>query len=402
MKRICLLFFVICLFGCERAIPKLKGEKMSIKYENLNKQHEEIDVILTQKEIQEYNQYIEKHCNAIYDVEIESISKKQIKEYIQKYSLPPLPKYDGDELLTSTDYQNILDNCNLANIKDLKDIQKGIIVNKTNLKSFPTYKRISSSTTSTLDQIQETELQVNTTIAILHESLDHEWYFIVSPIYRGWVNKEDIALANESDLEYFNSSKFGIITEDFLEVENTLLNMSVKLPLERTRNDYYVFTLPIKKDDGYVGKEEINIDKKYAHIGYLPYTNENVVTQAFKYEGITYSWGGKGWGIDCSGFISNIFRTFGFELPRNTDDQESCFKDISKIDGLTNSEKLNQLKGSEPSILYQNGHVMLYLGMKNGQHYMIHASGSKMKVVYEPIDETTSNLFKIDRFIQVK
>src|SRR5690606_33093221 len=57
------------------------------------------------------------------------------------------------------------------------------------------------------------------------------------------------------------------------------------------------------------------------HQGYLPFTANNIIGQAFKFLGERYGWGHDYNGRDCTGFISEIFRSFGFLMPRNSGQQ---------------------------------------------------------------------------------
>ena len=92
------------------------------------------------------------------------------------------------------------------------------------------------------DRIQETELTINTPVKILHKSKDQLWNFVVSPIYAGWVLKENIALAKEEDWDFFiHNPIFGVITDANLKVEGEILDMGVRLPLTNFLEDQYQF-----------------------------------------------------------------------------------------------------------------------------------------------------------------
>ena len=43
--------------------------------------------------------------------------------------------------------------------------------------------------------------------------------------------------------------------------------------------------------------------------------------QSFKFLGERYGWGHSYNARDCSGFVSEVYRSFGVQLPRNTRDQ---------------------------------------------------------------------------------
>ena len=50
-------------------------------------------------------------------------------------------------------------------------------------------------------------------------------------------------------------------------------------------------------------------------------TRANILHQSFKFLGERYGWGNAYNARDCSGFVSEVYRSFGVQLPRNTRDQ---------------------------------------------------------------------------------
>lgn len=363
------------------------------------------EILLNLNDIKKYNKEIMSKADSMYDLNnITKLTKEEILGFINYYKIPDLPKYNGNDEITDKDIETILDNRNIDNIVDKNTIQKGIIVNRSNLKSFPVDIHFyDKKDMNNFDNIQESGLNINTPVLILHESKDKNWYFILTYTYAGWAKKDDIVLTNDGEFNYFiNNNSFGIITTPILEIENNILDMSVKLPYINSTKDSYKLVLPIKDKDGNISKKEIEVSKNDAHIGYLPYTKRNVYIQAFKYEGTKYSWGGMDKGVDCSSYVGNVYRTFGFMFPRNTSNQNNSVGEIISLSNKSNIEKLNIIKNNYPSLLYQPGHVMVYLGIKNNKHYIIHAFGPSMKVILEELTEGSKYLSSIDRQILIK
>lgn len=376
----------------------LKVETYIIDKENNNMEDEpNPEVILSYSEIQKYNEVIKSKADMVYDLnKINSLSSNEILNYINEYKLPTLPKYNGREELNKNNTQDVLDNRNINDIKDLNDIPRGIVIKRTNLRSFPTnISFYDNKNIKDFDRLQETELLVNTPVKMIHESKDKKWYFVISPFYAGWVLKEDIALTTLNDYEFFiNPSKFIVITKPTVKIDNTILDMSVKLPLDNNN-----IILPIKDSNGYVSKKIITINSNDMSIGYLPYTKNNVYNLATSYLDTPYSWGGKDNGVDCSSFVGNIYRTFGFTFPRNTSSQNKSVGKVIDLTGKDEKQKLAIIEGTNPSLLYQDGHVMLYVGKKDNDFYIIHASGSG-KVMTSKLNGS-SYIKKINRLLLV-
>ena len=165
--------------------------------------------------------------------------------------------------------------------------------------------------------------------------------------------------------------------------------MSVRLPYKGVTEEGYELVMPSKDEDGNITRKTIIVKKEQAHVGYLPYTKRNIIIQAFKYEDIPYRWGGMNDGIDCSSFVSNVYRTFGFEFPRNTSEQRKSVGKIISLVDKTNEEKLTILQKHAPSLLFKKGHVLIYLGPINNTHYVINATGKRsiLRVAIEELNE---------------
>ena len=379
----------------------MKGEKeiMMDKYyfTNSDVNYTDNNVILSLEEIDAYNKEIMSKTSELYNLnDYYKLSKDKIRKLILSYELPSGKKYYNGLLIDAKTKEEILNNRNLENIQDINEPILGIIVKRANLRSFPTNINFYDTLSADCDRLQETELLVNTGVLILSESRDKLWYFVVSPIYIGWVLKENIALTNLNEFNFFiNSNDFGVVIAKSIKIDDIVLDMSVKLP---KYNDKYI--LPVKNKDGYVEGRSIFINSEDIYDNYLPYNKENVLKEAFKYEGTLYSWGGYNSNVDCSSFIKNVYGTFGFVFPRNTSSQNQSAGKVISLSNKTDSEKLALIKDTEPSLLYQEGHVMLYIGIKDNKYYIIHASGEGS--VRVSVLDNSNYLKKINKLVLVR
>ena len=111
------------------------------------------------------------------------------------------------------------------------------------------------------------------------------------------------------------------------------------------------------------------------HLGYLPFTPRNIITQAFKFLGQRYGWGGMFNARDCSAFIMDNFRTMGVMLPRNAGEQGKLA--LGAMHHMPESMSLEDRKKLFDSLppavpIYMDGHAMLYLSKYNNDYYIIH------------------------------
>jgi cell wall-associated NlpC family hydrolase len=102
-----------------------------------------------------------------------------------------------------------------------------------------------------------------------------------------------------------------------------------------------------------------------------------LLQEAFTYMGVPYVWGGvTRSGLDCSGFIGNVFRSQGVSLPRVAADQAKVGELVDWAD-LAPGDRLYFDMGRKGRI----SHTGLYIG--NG--YFIHASTNHHRVDVDPL-----------------
>lgn len=84
----------------------------------------------------------------------------------------------------------------------------------------------------------------------------------------------------------------------------------------------YIVWLPCRAPDGSFFRQKGLIPmSRDVSVGYLSLTNEEIIKQAFKCLGDRYGWGGMLESRDCSSYIREVYRCFGWILPRNTTGQ---------------------------------------------------------------------------------
>ena len=107
-------------------------------------------------------------------------------------------------------------------------------------------------------------------------------------------------------------------------------------------------------------------------------TYRNLVSEAFRYHGKPYGWGGKGGAQDCSRFLMDVFEPFGIKLPRHSGRQALAGSYSVSLEGVTNPKErkvlLRQAAKDGVVLIHFPGHIMLYLGQDDaGEPMAIHA-----------------------------
>lgn len=314
-------------------------------------------------------------------------------------SVPSSARFYADgRKLSEQDFQIYLDNINPEAIKNANPVRYGLVVKRSALRTFPTSDRVFNEQMDLdLDRFQESAVFPGEALAILHQSRDQLWYLVQNYNYLAWVKQDAIAIGNKQQIQDFiDHQDFLVITgakvftsyiPSEARISEVQLDMGVKLPLlneakqppelygQSTAGNYAV-ELPVRNDDGSLSIKTALIGRTQdVHPGYLDYTPQNIIAQAFKFLGERYGWGHDYNGRDCTGFVGEIYKTFGILMPRNSGQQGkgeygTNFRFDNQADLASKLAVIEQLQVGD--LIYIPGHVMLYLGQENGQPFVIH------------------------------
>lgn len=105
----------------------------------------------------------------------------------------------------------------------------------------------------------------------------------------------------------------------------------------------------------------------------------SVARYGLQYTGTPYKWGGNDLnrGIDCSGFVQQLFGKIGIDLPRTAAQQALVGKSITRVEDLLPGDRLYFWDRRRGKI----GHTGLYLG--NG--YFVHSSSNNRGVATDDL-----------------
>ncbi len=188
-------------------------------------------------------------------------------------------------------------------------------------------------------EIKTLHLDIGTPLLVLHSNRDGRWHFVISPTSSGWVRDEDIAFGSKSEISEYLKPKNFVVTisaKSSLRVNGKYydyVRMGVKFPILLKVNGRIVVIIPQKGDGGRLVFKNGMLNERDINLGYLPYTPETILTQAFKFLNSPYGWGGSFGEQDCSKFIQEIYATVGLKLPRNSNPQ-SLIGSYLSLDGL--------------------------------------------------------------------
>ena len=327
----------------------------------------------------------------------EGVPRGTLRRWMGEFSPPEGPCYEDARPLTSVDWFPILENRAPDNLPETAFPRWGMVTERCALRLLPTHLPVSRISGDRYDDLlQETALLPGEPLALLHPSRDGRWYYAAASFARGWVpvsaiglcrSREDWCSARE--MERFlvvTGSGFALPRDPYAPGRRELsLGMRLRLlsgPDEprslrgRILYDCYLVDFPTREADGRLGFLPVAVPiSRPVHVGYLPYSPESAWALAQNLRGETYGWGGMLGGRDCSGLVQELFRCFGFRLPRNSAGL-ALLPGGMDVSCRSLAEKRALLRRQRPgTLLWFPGHVMLYGGERNGKLCCLSAAG---------------------------
>ncbi len=328
------------------------------------------------------------------------LSRDQVRDRITQLSVRPTATlYDerGQEIPAAR-LDDLQANLAIEAIPAVQPTRYGMVVRRASLRTFPTQLRVFRSNDDTdIDRFQESALFPGTPVAILHTSADGAWLFVVSELYAAWIETQHVAEGSAAEIfAYARKAPYIVVTgatartvftRERPELSELQLEMGVRVPLianwpaDRLVNGQHPYTahvveLPWRDRNGALQFGPALVPKTAdVATDYLALTRANVLNQGFKFLGERYGWGHSYNARDCSGFVSEVYRSFGLTMPRNTRDQGTspAFERITFDADDTNEERLAVLRTLDVGdLVYIPGHVMMVVGHENGAAYVIH------------------------------
>lgn len=328
-----------------------------------------------------------------------TLARAQVAGWIDGLASPPAkPLWDEQgKPVASSVIDAIVGNRAMAAIPATQPTRYGIAVERAALRAFPSTLRVfNSDGDADIDRFQESALFPGDPVAIVHASADGQWLFVVSPRYAAWIEARAIAEGDRASvLGYATRTPYRVVTGAkprtvFTREEPRLselqLDMGVRIPLADWAPDKpvngqhpyaaWILDLPVRGADGRLEFAPALLQRNADSADdYLPLTRANLIRQSFKFLGERYGWGHAYNGRDCSGFVSEIYRSMGVQLPRNTSDQavSPVFARTRFEAGDSRAKRMAAVDALDVGdLIYIPGHVMMYVGRIDGMPYVIH------------------------------
>lgn len=179
--------------------------------------------------------------------------------------------------------------------------------------------------------------------------------------YDGWIDKQQHYQISEAYFNQINNSDYKICTDITSSILFSKHHINIVLGS----------ILPISTNEIFKVEEQLAFNGEAKSLSQR--REFDFLKQiAFKYINAPYLWGGRSpFGIDCSGFVQNVFRISGYELPRDAYQQATFGEATADI-----------LPGD--LAFFAKDEKIDHVGICLGDGEIIHASG---KVRVDSIDD---------------
>lgn len=330
----------------------------------------------------------------------DNVSVEDIRNRIEALSKRPQTALfiNSDKAVSEIEINDWMENLNLSQIQASDNRLFGLVVARAPLRRFPTDVRVFERQGSLdIDRLQESALFPGTPVAVLHESKDLKWLFVQAENYAAWVSSDKIGIANRNEVLayalrnprlYVTGSQVRTVFHPYAKyISELVLDMGSSYPirtdwpLSKPVNDQgslgaWIIELPLRSQSGILDIKPVLVPRSAdASLSPLAASQANLIKQSFKFQGERYGWGHDFNGRDCSGFVSEVYRSMGILLPRNTGDQQrsTAFERTAFDPGLNRQKRIEMLKKLHiGDLVYIPGHVMMVIGSDDRGPWVIH------------------------------
>ncbi len=203
--------------------------------------------------------------------------------------------------------------------------------------------------------------------SVIQYSEDQNWLQIKIFFdgYIGWINGKQHKVITEEHFDQINLSEYKICTD----VTATVLYNKRYIPI------LLGSILPIHTQELFQLEERLAFNGESKAL-FQKRDYDYLKMTAKKYLDAPYLWGGKSpFGIDCSGFVQQVFKICGYKLLRDASQQVTQGKEVAGI-GASRPGDLAFFENAD--------HKIVHVGIIMENNYIIHASG---KVRLDWLDE---------------
>ena len=263
---------------------------------------------------------------------------------------------------------------------------RAITIGHTDMRGLPTSRPFHSSKngrphrTPSFDRLQVSAIPPNTPVYIVHWSRDKKWCLAETGFAFGWIAARKLAFVNDSFIKTWETGSYVSFIHDGFPIgkkkhpffESSLGSLFPKVGENEETLD--IFVAVMGKNRRAVMKKW-TVPKTVAATSPLALNRQNMAELANELMDNPYGWGGKDRLRDCSSMIRDLYAPFGLWLPRHSADQATQGGLYIDLSGKNREEKQAMIIAQGApylTLLWLKGHIMIYIGTRNGAPLVFH------------------------------
>jgi hypothetical protein len=260
-----------------------------------------------------------------------------------------------------------------ANFNDFASLNGNALSKKPlNVRLFPTYKSVFKDFDQAgegfpFDYMQNSTIHAFEPLFVSHLSRSKEWAYVSTAYVSGWVLRADISFISPFEQRSYQQAEHIYLLKDDQPLYDQDYNFV-------TRSKVGMVLPVISKNANFFQTPFMQVPKSIATTTLFQGSSQSIAKVATALFHTNYGWGGWYDNRDCSSTLRDIFTPFGIWLPRNSKAQSEIGTTVS-LENLGDEEKIETIKiNAVPfkTLLYKPGHVMLYLGIYQGEVIVYH------------------------------
>lgn len=258
--------------------------------------------------------------------------------------------------------------------------KKAISLSHLNLRNFPTDKPVFKDPNAAgegfpFDYMQNSSAHPNEPLFVSHLSKDGRWAYVFTAYATGWVKKKNIAFVSDKVTKSWQDARQIELIDEYYPIKDSDGNfvfrsrVGMRLALISIHKSYYIaLAITVGKDNS-ATYTKVKVPLNIAQEGKLLFNAKNLEKITSQMLNGHYGWGGLYQEKDCSSTLRDLFAPFGIWLPRNSSQQSKVGKVISLegLDSQTKKELIIAQGVPFETLLYKQGHILLYLGEYKGE-----------------------------------
>ncbi len=263
--------------------------------------------------------------------------------------------------------------------------KKAVSLTYLDLRNFPTRRPVLKDPKIAgegfpFDYMQNSGIHANEPLFVSHLSKDGEWAYVFTSYATGWVPLRDIAYINDKVAGEWQKARQIELISDHYPIKDYKgdfvfhSRIGMRLALISIKQEEYVALAITAGKNHTATYSKVHIPRNLASETTLLLNQKNLESIANIMLQSNYGWGGLYAQRDCSSMLRDLYSPFGIWLPRNSSQQAKVGRVIS-FEGLSNDEKRQKIKAEAvpfETLLYKQGHILLYLGEYEGKITVMH------------------------------